>query len=105
MWHVLQVRVLAVRNCRWYLRNPELLLAKLFTYIFMGGFMGVLLLSPAFLNLPCFVLQTWVCCSGTLCCPHLPCSVLRTCVRCCVLSVVLTFHALQFKNAHAIAGG
>ena len=35
-----QVRVLAVRNCRWYLRNPELMLAKLFTYIFMGGFMG-----------------------------------------------------------------
>ena len=32
--------MLAVRNCRWYLRNPELMLAKLFTYIFMGGFMG-----------------------------------------------------------------
>ena len=39
-----QVRVLAVRNCRWYLRNPELMLAKLFTYIFMGAFMGAPLL-------------------------------------------------------------
>jgi hypothetical protein len=35
-----QVRVLCVRNVRFYTRNPELLLAKLFTYIFMGGFMG-----------------------------------------------------------------
>ena len=32
--------MLCVRNMRFYARNPELLLAKLFTYIFMGGFMG-----------------------------------------------------------------
>ena len=44
----LQVRVLAVRNCRWYLRNPELMLAKLFTYIFMGAFMGGPLLTLIF---------------------------------------------------------
>ena len=37
--------MLAVRNCRWYLRNPELMLAKLFTYIFMGAFMGGPLLT------------------------------------------------------------
>lgn len=37
---LLQVWVLAIRNCRMYLRNPELMLAKLFTYIFMGAFMG-----------------------------------------------------------------
>lgn len=43
-----QVRVLAVRNCRWYLRNPELMLAKLFTYIFMGAFMGRPLLTLIF---------------------------------------------------------
>ena len=43
-----QVRVLAVRNCRWYLRNPELMLAKLFTYIFMGAFMGGPLLMLVF---------------------------------------------------------
>lgn len=35
-----QVWVLAIRNVKFYLRNPELMLAKLFTYIFMGGFMG-----------------------------------------------------------------
>ena len=35
-----QVRVLAVRTVRFYIRNPELVLAKLFTYIFMGCFMG-----------------------------------------------------------------
>lgn len=35
-----QVWVLAIRNVQFYLRNPELMLAKLFTYIFMGGFMG-----------------------------------------------------------------
>ncbi len=35
-----QVWVLAIRNCQFYARNPELMLAKLFTYIFMGGFMG-----------------------------------------------------------------
>ncbi len=35
-----QVRVLAVRQVRFYLRNPDLVLAKLFTYIFMGCFMG-----------------------------------------------------------------
>jgi len=34
------VRVLAVRQVRFYLRNPDLVLAKLFTYIFMGCFMG-----------------------------------------------------------------
>jgi hypothetical protein len=34
------VWVLAVRNVKFYMRNPELMLAKLFTYIFMGGFMG-----------------------------------------------------------------
>ena len=37
-----QVWVLIIRNMRFYMRNPELLLAKLFTYIFMGGFMGAL---------------------------------------------------------------
>ena len=45
-----QVWVLIVRNMRFYMRNPELLLAKLFTYIFMGGFMGarpVLPVSPS----------------------------------------------------------
>ena len=35
-----QVRVLAVRTVRFYVRNPELVLAKLFTYVFMGCFMG-----------------------------------------------------------------
>lgn len=35
-----QVWVLSIRNVQFYLRNPELMLAKLFTYIFMGGFMG-----------------------------------------------------------------
>ena len=35
-----QIRVLAVRQVRFYLRNPDLVLAKLFTYIFMGCFMG-----------------------------------------------------------------
>ena len=40
--------MLAVRNCRWYLRNPELMLAKLFTYIFMGAFMGAPLLMLLF---------------------------------------------------------
>ena len=34
------MRVLAVRTVRFYVRNPELVLAKLFTYIFMGCFMG-----------------------------------------------------------------
>lgn len=37
---LLQVRVLVIRNCRMYMRNQELMLAKLFTYIFMGGYMG-----------------------------------------------------------------
>ena len=32
--------MLAVRTVRFYVRNPELVLAKLFTYIFMGCFMG-----------------------------------------------------------------
>ena len=41
--------MLAVRNCRWYLRNPELMLAKLFTYIFMGAFMGAPLLMLLFM--------------------------------------------------------
>ena len=35
-----QVWVLAIRNCRMYIRNPELLGAKLVTYICMGAFMG-----------------------------------------------------------------
>ncbi|KAK9823066.1 hypothetical protein WJX81_006280 [Elliptochloris bilobata] len=39
-----QIRVLAVRAVRFYVRNPELVLAKLFTYIFMGGFMGLMYL-------------------------------------------------------------
>ncbi|KAK9905029.1 hypothetical protein WJX75_008206 [Coccomyxa subellipsoidea] len=39
-----QVWVLAIRNVQFYLRNPELMLAKLFTYIFMGGFMGLMYL-------------------------------------------------------------
>ncbi|EIE18763.1 hypothetical protein COCSUDRAFT_45222 [Coccomyxa subellipsoidea C-169] len=39
-----QVWVLAIRNCQFYARNPELMLAKLFTYIFMGGFMGLMYL-------------------------------------------------------------
>lgn len=34
------MRVLAVRTVRFYLRNPELVLAKVFTYTFMGCFMG-----------------------------------------------------------------
>lgn len=36
-----QVWVLAIRNCRMYIRNPELLGAKLVTYICMGAFMGM----------------------------------------------------------------
>ncbi|CAL8464402.1 g3937 [Coccomyxa elongata] len=39
-----QVWVLSIRNVQFYLRNPELMLAKLFTYIFMGGFMGLMYL-------------------------------------------------------------
>ena len=35
-----QVWVLAIRNCRMYIRNPELMGAKLVTYICMGAFMG-----------------------------------------------------------------
>lgn len=41
---LLQVWVLVIRNCRMYMRNQELMLAKLFTYIFMGSYMGE---SPA----------------------------------------------------------
>lgn len=35
-----QVWVLMIRNCRMYLRNPELMAAKLVTYVGMGAFMG-----------------------------------------------------------------
>ena len=63
--------MLAVRTVRFYVRNPELVLAKLFTYIFMGCFMGAharLLLGTSSLTLSEAQLQIYS--SSSVCARH-----------------------------------